>query len=178
MTKYQEQGEEQQRGRGARRQGQWEHSTRPYFLLYFDTFHFHFLSLCLFSAFKSVLAWQRAEWDPKLLPQPPPNYFNNKLVCRPCPKRTEGDTQKYKDLHQSWLENHSSKRSSLKTTKHDLINKGLVCLYTLKKKICQGVTDAGHTHTLRGKHSTELLSLKFKLSQATIPKMVFFYDEN
>ena len=116
----QEQGEEQQRGRGARRQGQWEHSTRPYFLLYFDTFHFHFLSLCLFSAFKSVLAWQRAEWDPKLLPQPPPNYFNNKLVCRPCPKRTEGDTQKYKDLHQSWLENHSSKRSSLKTTKHDL----------------------------------------------------------
>ena len=60
----------------------------------------------------------------------------------------------------------------------DRINIGLVCLYTLKKKICQGVTDAGHTHTLRGKHSTELLSLKFKLSQATIPKMVFFYDEN
>ena len=76
----QEQGEDQLRGRPARSQGQWEHSTRPYFLLYFDTFHFHFLSFCLFSAFKSLLAWQRAKWDPKLLPQPPPNYFTKKLV--------------------------------------------------------------------------------------------------
>ena len=49
----------------------------------------------------------------------------------------------------------------------------------IEKKICPGVTDAGHTHILRGNTIQNYSAyLKFKLSQATIPKMVFFYDEN
>ena len=40
----------------------------PIFDCILTLFTFIFLSLCLFSDFKSLLAWQRAEWDPKLLP--------------------------------------------------------------------------------------------------------------
>ena len=41
---------------------------------------------------------------------------------------------------------------------------GLVCLYTLEKKICPGVTDAGHTHILRGNTIQSYSAyLKFKV---------------
>ena len=65
--------------------------------VYFAQFHFHFFSYRLYQWFKSVLAWQRAERDPKLLPQEPILFYQYISVI---PVQSgQGDTQKYQDLH-------------------------------------------------------------------------------
>ena len=64
-----------------------------------------------------LMAWQRAEWDPKLLPQK--LILSNTLVSS-LSKADRVTHKNTKTFIQSWLENLSCKRSSLKPINYDL----------------------------------------------------------
>ena len=120
--------------------------------LFFFTFPFCFCACT--SDLKSLLAWQRAEQDPKLLPQPPPNYFSNKLVLSPS-KADRATHKNTKTFIPSWLGNHSSRTTSLKTNNYDL-----------------DVDFHGHNHL----HSSFLFMLSPSLSQISLsPISQFFF---